>query len=134
MAVETLPKCSTIAEAGIIVVLTMEEELWRIALHARQGTPRSFGAVTVHVIGFRMKDFSWTGESSVLDAQCLAEENNGPYFSAENRSDLASALRATLDCPAILKRAIAWEKASLRVCRRSRQPRRPLMALNGLSR
>jgi hypothetical protein len=48
-----------------------------------------------------MKDFSWTGESSVLDTQCLAEENNGLYVSAENRIDLAAALRATLDCPSI---------------------------------
>jgi Ca-activated chloride channel family protein len=48
-----------------------------------------------------MKDFSWTGESSVLDTQCLAKENKGLYLSVENRDDLTNALRATLDCPAI---------------------------------
>ena len=47
-----------------------------------------------------MQDFSCTGESSVLDTQCLAKENNGLYLSAEDRKDLAAAL-STLDFPAI---------------------------------
>jgi len=57
--------------------------------------------LTVHIIGFRMKDYSWTGENSILDAKCLAEVNNGLYLSAENRDDLTAALKATLECPMI---------------------------------
>ena len=30
--------------------------------------------LTVHVIGFRYDSFSWTGESSVMDLMCLADE------------------------------------------------------------
>jgi len=55
--------------------------------------------LTVHIIGFRMKGFSWTGENSILDAKCLAEENNGLYISADNKDDLVAALKATLECP-----------------------------------
>jgi Ca-activated chloride channel homolog len=87
---------------GVVVVLTDGEETCGASpcmlgkeLHAASAQ------LTVHVIGFRMKDFSWTGETSILDTQCLAKENNGLYLSAENRNDLAAALRATLDCPAI---------------------------------
>jgi hypothetical protein len=46
-----------------------------------------------------MKDFFWTGENSILDAKCLAEENNGLYSSADNKDDLVAALKATLECP-----------------------------------
>ena len=46
-----------------------------------------------------MKDSSWTGENSILDAKCLAEQNNGLYLSADNKDDLVAALKATLDCP-----------------------------------
>jgi Ca-activated chloride channel family protein len=63
--------------------------------------------LTVHIIGFRMKDYSWTGENSVLDAKCLAEENNGLYLSAENRDDLIAALKATLYYPMLSERALS---------------------------
>src|SRR5262245_56945379 len=63
---------------GVIVVLTDGEETCGASpcmlgkeLHA------TAAQLTVHVIGFRMKDFSWTGETSILDTQCLAKENNG---------------------------------------------------------
>jgi Ca-activated chloride channel family protein len=85
---------------GMIVLVTDGEETCG-------GSPCELGKelraaaaqLTVHIIGFRMKDFSWTGEHSILDAKCLAEENNGLYLSAENRDDLVAALKATLDCP-----------------------------------
>ena len=87
---------------GVIVVLTDGEETCGASPCMLGKELRAASAqLTVHVIGFRMKDFSWTGETSVLDTQCLAKENNGLYLSAENRNDLAAALRATLDCPAI---------------------------------
>ncbi len=85
---------------GMIVVVTDGEETCgaspcelgkELSAHAAQ--------LTVHIIGFRMKDYSWTGASSVLDAKCLAEANNGLYLSAENKDDLVAALKATLDCP-----------------------------------
>jgi Ca-activated chloride channel homolog len=109
---------------GVIVVLTDGEETCGASPCMLGKELRAASAqLTVHVIGFRMKDFSWTGETSVLDTQCLAKENNGLYLSAENRNDLAAALRATLDCPAISEARSAWEKASLRLYRNSRRPR-----------
>ena len=69
---------------GLIVVLTDGEETCG-------GSPCDLGKelhasaaqLTVHIIGYRMKDFSWTGEQSILDAKCLAEENGGLYISTE---------------------------------------------------
>jgi hypothetical protein len=51
-----------------------------------------------------MKDYSWTGENSILDAKCLAQENNGLYLSTENKNDLVAALKATLGCPMLSQR------------------------------
>ena len=85
---------------GLIVVLTDGEETCG-------GAPCDLGKMlhanavqlTVHIIGFRMKDFSWTGEQSITDAKCLAEQNGGLYISAENQQDLIEALEKTLGCP-----------------------------------
>jgi len=60
--------------------------------------------LTVHIIGFRMKNFSWTGEQSILDAKCLAEQNNGLYITAETQQDLIDALEKTLGCPMLSQR------------------------------
>jgi Ca-activated chloride channel family protein len=60
--------------------------------------------LTVHIIGFRMKDFSWTGESSILDAKCLAEKNGGIYITADAEQDLIEALEKTLGCPMLSQR------------------------------
>jgi Ca-activated chloride channel homolog len=104
------PLTSAVAEAadvldyrkspGVIVVVTDGEETCGASpcdlgkkLHA------AAEQLTVHIIGFRMKDFSWTGENSILDAKCLAQENNGLYISADNKDDLVAALKATLECP-----------------------------------
>jgi Ca-activated chloride channel homolog len=85
---------------ALIVVLTDGEETCGGApcdlgkmLHANAAQ------LTVHIIGFRMKDFSWTGEQSITDAKCLAEQNGGLYISAENQQDLIEALEKTLGCP-----------------------------------
>jgi Ca-activated chloride channel family protein len=85
---------------GLIVVLTDGEETCG-------GSPCDLGKqlhasavqLTVHIIGFRMKNFSWTGEQSILDAKCLAEQNGGLYISAEAEQDLIDALEKTLGCP-----------------------------------
>ncbi|MCJ7597723.1 MAG: hypothetical protein MUO41_03655, partial [Methyloceanibacter sp.] len=55
--------------------------------------------LTVHVIAFRMKDFSWTGEQSIIDAKCLAEANGGLYVTADAEQELTDALAKTLGCP-----------------------------------
>jgi len=85
---------------GLIVVLTDGEETCG-------GSPCGLGKelhgdaahLTVHVIAFRMKDFSWTGEQSILDAKCLAEANGGLYVTADAEQDLTEALQKTLGCP-----------------------------------
>lgn len=85
---------------GLIVVLTDGEETCG-------GAPCDLGKslhadaaqLTIHIIGFRMKDFSWTGEQSILDAKCLAERNGGLYLTADAEQDLIEALEKTLGCP-----------------------------------
>jgi Ca-activated chloride channel homolog len=85
---------------GVVVVVTDGEETCG-------GSPCDLGKelhaaavnLTVHIIGYRMKDFSWTGEGSILDAKCLAEENGGLYISTDSKQDLIEALQKTLGCP-----------------------------------
>jgi Ca-activated chloride channel family protein len=96
------------AKPGLIVVLTDGEETCG-------GQPCDLGKelhaeaaqLTVHVIGFRLKNFSWTGEQSVLDAKCLAEETGGLYITAESHEELVQALEKTLGCPMLSQRSIA---------------------------
>jgi len=93
------------AKPGLIVVLTDGEETCG-------GSPCGLGKelhaaamqLTVHVIGFRMKNFSWTGEQSILDVKCLAEQNGGLYINAEAKQDLIDALEKTLGCPMLSQR------------------------------
>jgi Ca-activated chloride channel family protein len=90
---------------GVIVVVTDGEETCG-------GAPCDLGKrlhaaakqLTIHVIGYRVKDFSWTGEQSILDVRCLAEQNGGLYLAAESKADLVEALRKTLDCPMMTQR------------------------------
>lgn len=62
-------------------------------------------ALTVHVIGFKVRDrfFQWRSQSSPAGAQtaarCLAEQNGGKYISAESTEELIAALQETLGCP-----------------------------------
>jgi Ca-activated chloride channel family protein len=55
---------------------------------------------TVNVIDFRYDSFSWTGESSVMDLMCVADESHGLYIQT-NSEELVQALEKTLDCPMI---------------------------------
>jgi Ca-activated chloride channel homolog len=92
---------------GLIVVVTDGEETCG-------GSPCDLGKelhaaakqLTIHIIGYRVKDFSWTGEHSILDAECLAKQNGGLYIAAETAADLTAALRKTLDCPMLTQRAL----------------------------
>ncbi|ODR96144.1 hypothetical protein AUC69_15350 [Methyloceanibacter superfactus] len=85
---------------GVILVLTDGEETC-------DGAPCALGKLlhsqaqqlTIHVIGFRMKNFLWTGAQSILDVQCLAETNNGLYISADDQDELVAAFKKTLGCP-----------------------------------
>ena len=90
---------------GVVVVVTDGEETCG-------GSPCDLGKklhaganqLTVHVIGYRPKGFSWTGEESILGAKCLADENGGLYIAAETREDLIEALDKTLGCPMVTQR------------------------------
>jgi Ca-activated chloride channel family protein len=91
---------------GLIVVLTDgEETCGGLPCELGKELHASATQLTVHVIGFRMKDFSWTGEQSILDVKCLAEQNGGLYISADAKQDLIEALEKTLGCPMLSQRA-----------------------------
>ena len=95
---------------GVIVLLTDGEETCGASPCELGKELRAEAAnLTVHVIGFRTRGFSWTGEHGMLDTKCLAEENQGLYFSAENRDDLVAALKATLECPMVSRMSDAFE-------------------------
>jgi hypothetical protein len=86
-------------EPSLIVVVTDGEETCG-------GSPCDLGKqlhaaaeqLTIHVIGYRPKGFSWTGEQSLVDAKCLADQNGGLYIAAETkgRPDLGSRKDARL--------------------------------------
>ncbi len=85
---------------GVIVLLTDGEETCG-------GKPCELGkklraeaaGLVIHVIAFRVKDFTWMGEQSILDTRCLAEENSGLYIEAGSEDELAEAFEKTLGCP-----------------------------------
>ncbi|MGE5259830.1 MAG: vWA domain-containing protein [Actinomycetota bacterium] len=87
-------------EKGVVVLVTDGEETCG-------GAPCELGkflkangrALTVHVIGYQLTGFSWTGAESILDVQCLAETTGGLYITAKNRDDLVKAFQKTLGCP-----------------------------------
>ncbi len=92
---------------GVIVVVTDGEETCG-------GEPCTLGRklhkdasqLTVHVIGYRAQGpFSWTGEQSLIDARCLAEDNGGLYISVNTADELVEALTKTLDCPMVTEKA-----------------------------
>ena len=88
------------SEQGVVVLLTDGEETCG-------GAPCELGKLlraqsrrlTVHVIGYQLRAFRWTGAQSFLDVKCLAEETGGLYITAENRQDLVEAFEKTLGCP-----------------------------------
>lgn len=85
---------------GVIVIVTDgEETCGRSPCELGKQLHADAMQLTVHVIGFRYENYSWTGEGSVLETQCLAEQNNGLYIKVNSQEDLVSALEKTLDCP-----------------------------------
>jgi Ca-activated chloride channel homolog len=95
------------AKPGVIVLLTDGEETCG-------GAPCELGKqlhkdalqLTVHVIGLRVKGLSWTGEQSLVDTKCLAEQNGGLYIPVETEQELIDALKKTLGCPMMTQRAV----------------------------
>ena len=87
---------------GIIVVVTDGEE-------SCGGSPCALGNelqseatdLTVHVIGLRVKGYTWTGEQSLVETKCLAERSHGLYLTVETEDDLIEALEKTLGCPMV---------------------------------
>ncbi|MFN0219968.1 MAG: vWA domain-containing protein [Hyphomicrobium sp.] len=55
--------------------------------------------LTIHVIGYRMKDFSWTGGLGIFETRCFPEETDGLYVAVETVEELVAALTKTLGCP-----------------------------------
>ena len=87
------------SERGVIVLLTDGEETCGGAPCALGKVIKADGRLTVHVIGYQLRGFSWTGAQSILDVECLAEETGGLYITANNRQDLIKAFEKTLGCP-----------------------------------
>jgi Ca-activated chloride channel family protein len=84
---------------GVVVLLTDGEETCGGAPCDLGKSLKANGELTVHVIGYQLKAFRWTGAQSFLDVKCLAEETGGLYITAENRQDLIEAFEKTLGCP-----------------------------------
>lgn len=91
---------------GVVVVVTDgEETCGRSPCELGEQLHAAALQLTVHVIGYRVENYSWTGEQSVVEAKCLAERNNGLYITAESEEDLVAAFEKTLDCPMTSQRA-----------------------------
>ena len=87
-------------EKGVVVLVTDGEETCGGAPCALgQWLKTNSRALTVHVIGYQLRGYSWTGAQSILDVKCLAEETGGLYITAENWQDLVKAFEKTLGCP-----------------------------------
>jgi Ca-activated chloride channel homolog len=87
-------------EKGVIVLVTDGEETCGGApCELGQWLKANSRGLTVHVIGYQLTGFSWTGAESILDVQCLAEQTGGLFITAKNRDDLTKAFEKTLGCP-----------------------------------
>jgi Ca-activated chloride channel homolog len=87
-------------EKGVVVLLTDGEETCGGApCDLGKALKQANDKLTVHVVGYQLKAFRWTGAQSFLDVKCLAEETGGLYITAENRDELVKAFEKTLGCP-----------------------------------
>jgi len=90
---------------GVVVVVTDgEETCGRSPCDLGKQLHDAALRLTIHVISFRYQAYSWTGEQSILEAKCLAEQNSGLYITVDTEQDLVKALEKTLDCPMISQR------------------------------
>lgn len=88
------------SKPGVVVLLTDGEETCggKPCELARQLEAEA-ADLTVHVIGYRMRDFSWTGGGGLMDMKCLAEATGGTYETAETVDELVASLAKALGCP-----------------------------------
>jgi Ca-activated chloride channel family protein len=87
---------------GVIVVVTDgEETCGRSPCDVAKTLHDNAAQLTIHVIGFRYSGFSWTGQNSIMDLMCIADQNNGLYIKANSEEELIEALEKTLDCPMV---------------------------------
>jgi Ca-activated chloride channel homolog len=94
---------------GVIVLLTDgEETCGRSPCDLGKQLHAAAAELTVHVISYRTENYSWVGESTILDTKCLAEENNGFYITAYNYQELVDAFEKALDCPMIAGSSVSW--------------------------
>ena len=94
---------------GVIVVVTDgEETCGRSPCELAKRLHDNAAQLTIHVIGFRYAGYSWTGQNSIMDLMCLADQNNGLYIKANNEQELADALEKTLDCPMISQAPLSF--------------------------
>jgi Ca-activated chloride channel family protein len=100
---------------GLIVLLTDgEETCGRSPCDLGKQLHAAAAELTVHVISYRTENYSWVGESSVLDTKCLAEANNGFYITAYNYQELVEAFEKALDCPMIAQSPVSWGTERIR--------------------
>lgn len=84
---------------AVIVLVTDGEETCNGDPCALAQTLHTQGKqTTVHVIGYRVRDYSWTG-AQAYQSKCLPEKTGGLYVSVESTDDLIAAFRKTLGCP-----------------------------------
>ena len=84
------------------------------------GAPCSLGAtlhgeaaaITVHVIGFKVRDkfFQWESQADgsgkgASESRCLADKTGGHYVTTETTEELVRALQKTLGCPVLSEAA-----------------------------
>jgi Ca-activated chloride channel homolog len=87
---------------GVIVVVTDgEETCGRSPCDLAQQLHAAANQLTIHVISFRYQSYSWTGEQSIEETKCLAEQSGGLYTTVDTEQELAAALEKTLDCPMV---------------------------------
>jgi Ca-activated chloride channel family protein len=86
---------------AIVVVTDGEETCGRSPCDLAKQLQAAANQLTIHVISFRYQSFSWTGEQSIEETKCLAEQGGGLYITVDTEQDLTAALEKTLDCPMI---------------------------------
>jgi Ca-activated chloride channel family protein len=87
---------------GVIVILTDgEETCGGVPCDLSEKLHAEADQLTIHVIGLRVKNYTWIGEKGILDAKCLAEKNGGEYVPVDTLAGLREALEKTLGCPMV---------------------------------
>jgi Ca-activated chloride channel homolog len=105
------------AKPGVIVVVTDgEETCGRSPCELAKQLHDAALRLVIHVISFRYQSYSWTGEQSILEARCLAEQSGGFYITVDTEQDLVAALEKTLDCPMISERQFQLAAANTNLC------------------